>query len=73
MKKPTIIQDSQNMTYKEIAPATEPFGFTEFVFDHRTQQRIVPKAAARAGNYFGDRTMNSGGRAAGYIGRKNLD
>lgn len=52
--------------YREAPPTSEAAaqsaarGNTEFVFDHRTQQAVVPRGAARGDQRFGKRTMNRG-------------
>ncbi len=64
MKKP--IYESTSTTYVE---TNERFarGDIEFVMDARKQERIVPKAAPRAAESFGFKTMNEGGRPAGKV------
>ena len=64
MKKP--IYESTSTTYVE---TNERFarGDIEFVMDARKQERIVPKAAPRAAESFGFKTMNEGGCPAGKV------
>jgi hypothetical protein len=58
-------RDSLTISYRHKPPRTPRSTAlnTTFVFDHTTQMKVVPKAAARAGS-FGKRTMNSTGQAA---------
>jgi hypothetical protein len=58
-------RESLTITYRHKPPRTPRSTAlnTTFVFDHTTQMKVVPKAAARAGS-FGKRTMNSSGTAA---------
>lgn len=59
-----------NITQYRERPAITPESTglnTTFVFDHTTQRKVVPKAAARGGAQFGTRTMNSGGAPAGPV------
>jgi hypothetical protein len=65
----TTVRDSLTTTYHQGMENPGQPGVTQFVFDHHTQQKVTPKAAARAGS-FGTRTMNSGGRAAGPVNGK---
>jgi hypothetical protein len=59
-------RDSLTITYRSKPPRTPRSTAlnTTFVFDHTTQMKVVPKAAARGSALFGKRTMNSSGTAA---------
>jgi hypothetical protein len=57
-------RDSLTTTYVEgLKP--EARGIQEFVFDHRDQRKVTPKLAPTGAETYGERKMNSTGRAAG--------
>jgi hypothetical protein len=63
----TPVHDSTATTYVETGGDTLYRGDVEFVMDARKQEKIVPKAAPRAAESFGFKTMNEGGRPAGKV------
>jgi hypothetical protein len=57
---------SGNILYRSTPPNTPETArnFTQFIFDHRNQRKVVPKASPRGGQFPGKVTMNGSGQAA---------
>lgn len=58
-------RDSLTTTYVEGFNQLDARGIQQFVFDHREQKKVTPKLAPTGAETYGERKMNSTGRAAG--------